>query len=251
MAGTGAQDGAGGRIFRHQHQHGWGHGLGLQGVQHNLGHQTLGHTGGGGRGQGVDADVVLGAFQGQGLHETHQGQFGRAVVGLAEITVQAGAGRGHQNAAVFLLDHVRPHGLGAVHGAHQVHVQHQAEIRQVHLGKGLVAQDACIVDQNVDTAPGVDGLLHHGLHSLIVGHRGAIGQGLAASGTNLVHHGLGRTHRTAAAVHLAAQIVDQHLGAARGQQQGMFATQSAAGTGHNGYTTLEIQTHTFIPAKLG
>jgi hypothetical protein len=66
-----------------------------------------------------------------------------------------------------------------MHRTHQVHVHHQPEILQRHLGEALVAQDAGVVDQDVDPAPGVHGLLHHGLHGRKVGDRRAVGQRLA------------------------------------------------------------------------
>ena len=77
-----------------------------------------------------------------------------------------------------------------MHRAHQVHVHHQLKVGQFHLGEGFVTQDAGVVDQNIDPAPGLYRLLHHGLHGHKVGHRGAIGQGLATGGTNFIHHRL-------------------------------------------------------------
>ena len=119
-----------------------------------------------------------------------------------------------------------------MHRAHQVHVHHQPEVVQRHFGKTLVAQDAGVVDQDVDLAPGAQRLVDHRLHCRRIGHRRAIGQRLTACGNDLVHHRLS-----------AAQVVDQHLGAARSQAQCMHAAQAAAGAGDDGYTASEVQSH--------
>ncbi|MNV79877.1 hypothetical protein D3C71_1734470 [compost metagenome] len=124
-----------------------------------------------------------------------------------------------------------------------MHIHHQAEVVHAHLGERLVAQDACVVDQHIHPAPGVDGLLHHGLDCGKVGDGCAVGQRLAARSTDLIDHGLRSTHGTAAAVHRAAQIVDQHLGAARCQSQCMLAAQATACARHDGHTAFEINTH--------
>jgi hypothetical protein len=124
-----------------------------------------------------------------------------------------------------------------------VHVDDQAEVRHVHLGKALVAQNAGVVDQNVHAPPGRDGLLDHGLHGVEVGHGGRVGNRLAARRTDFIHHLLRRRGRAARAVHRAAQIVDHHLGAAPGQGQRMQTPQTAARSRHDGHTTLKIHCH--------
>ena len=244
------QDGARGRALVHQHQHGGHHGLGLQRVQDLRREQRFGHARGRRGRQGVDVDVVFGPFDGQRLHQAHLGQLGGTIVGLAEVAIQPGGRSGHQNASVLLRHHVRPHGLAAVGRAHEVHIHHQAEIRHVHLGERLVAQDAGVVHQNVHAAPGVDGLLHHGLDRSKIRHRRAVGQRLAPCRADFVHHRLRRRHRAAATIHRATQVVDQHLGAALGQRQRMLAAQAAAGARHDGHAALEIQFHAaFTPVS--
>ena len=121
-----------------------------------------------------------------------------------------------------------------------MHIHHEAEVVHAHLGKALVAQNAGVVDQYVHTAPGVDGLLHHGLHRCKVGHRGRIGQGLAACSTNLIHHLLRRACCTTAAIHGTTQVIDQHFGAAGRQGQRMLAPQATARTRHDGYAAFEF-----------
>ena len=135
------------------------------------------------------------------------------------------------------------HVMGAVHRAHDVHLHHQAKVGQFHLGKTLVAQDARVVDQDVHTAPGVDRLLHHFLHRVEVGHRGPVGHGLTACGADFVHHRLRGRDRTAHAMHITAQVIDQHLGTPRRQRQGVLLAQTTACACHDGHAAFEIDAH--------
>jgi hypothetical protein len=65
-------------------------------------------------------------------------------------------------------------------------------------------------------------LLHHSLHSGVVGDRGPVGQRLATQRFDLVHHRLCSAYAAAAAVNCSAQIVNQHLGPALSQRQRML-----------------------------
>ena len=96
---------------------------------------------------------------------------------------------------------------------HHMHIHHEFEVGQVHLGKALVAQDARIVDEDVDPTPGVHGLLHHFLHGLEIGHRSPIGDGFTPCRTDFIHDLLRSGHRAPHAMHIAAQVVDDHFGA--------------------------------------
>jgi hypothetical protein len=40
-----------------------------------------------------------------------------------------------------------------MHGTHEVDVEDEAEVGELHLGEALVAQDAGVVDEDVDAAP--------------------------------------------------------------------------------------------------
>lgn len=62
-----------------------------------------------GRGhQGVAGDVVFGALNAQRVGQAQQAQLGGAVVGLPKVAVHARRRRGHDDAPVLLLAHVRP-----------------------------------------------------------------------------------------------------------------------------------------------
>ena len=114
-----------------------------------------------------------------------------------------------------------------------MHRHHGVEILDLHFGEALVAQDAGIGDQNVDPAPLIHGLLDEVGNTGVVGHRGAIGDGFTASRLDLRHHGFGRGGGAAGAIHRAAQIVDHHLGAARGKLKRVGAAKTPARTGDN------------------
>ena len=190
--------------------------------------------------------VVLGAFQRQRLHQAHQRQFGRAIIGLAKIAVQPGGRRRHQDAAIALLAHQFPHSLRAVDTADQVNVHHGAEIVQRHLHECLVAQDAGIVDQDIDAAPTFLDVGDHLFHSRHVGDAGAIGHGFAAERGDFIHNGLRRRERRARTIASAAEIVDDHLGATPRQIKRIGPAQAAAGTGNNGNTPFKADGHEML-----
>src|SRR6185437_14437782 len=51
--------------------------------------------------------------------------------------------------AVAALLHMRPHRLGAIERAHDVNVEHEAEIRQIEFRESAVPENAGVVDQYV------------------------------------------------------------------------------------------------------
>ena len=225
--------------------------IGAQQIQRQAGPKVLRHSRMGGRGQAVDPDVVLRPFDRQGLHQADQGHLGRAIVGLAEIPVQARGGGGHDDAAVACISHDVPDGLGAVDGAHQMDVHDEAEIVQPHLGEGLVAQDAGIVHQDIDPTPFFHRRGDHGLNRGEVGDRGGIGHGLAARRHDLGHNRFGGGRGSARTVAGASQIVDDHFCAAFGQGEGMFTPQAAAGPRHDRHTPVKPHRHsTALPVAI-
>ena len=61
----------------------------LEQTQDGLGHELFGHPRRRRRRQAVDADVVLGALDRERLHQADERHLGGAVIGLAEVAVQA------------------------------------------------------------------------------------------------------------------------------------------------------------------
>jgi len=123
---------------------------------------------------------------------------------------------------------VRPGGAGDFVGAFDVHPVNQVPVAVVHFVEGLVAQNASVVDHHIDTAKGVEGILHN---PVTVGDRVMIGFGDAAGFANLSHHAVGGRGTGAFALGGTAQVVDQHFRAMSGEQQRMGTAQPAAGTG--------------------
>ena len=120
-----------------------------------------------------------------------------------------------------------------------MNAQHQFELGELHFGESLVAQDAGVVDENVDASPArLRGLDHRGdLRG--IGDIGAIGDGDAAGRLDFARH-LERGLRRLA---VAAEIVDDDLGAARGQAQSVTAAEAAAGAGDDGDPSVEPYRH--------
>ena len=127
-----------------------------------------------------------------------------------------------------------------------MHRHHFIPVRHLHLGEALVAQDAGVVHQDVDTAPLVQGLLDHGADLFLAGHVGAVGDRFTAGGLDLFDHFLRRFAGTAGAVAGAAEIIDHHLGAQFGQRQRVGFTQAVGGAGDDRHPALEINTHAFL-----
>lgn len=137
-------------------------------------HILLVHTNGG---NDVGQDVVLGALLGQRLGEANHGQLGGRVVGLAKAAKQTGGRGSVDDPAVLLLAEVRPGGTRALVGAGDVHLDDQVPVLVLEVLEGNVAQDAGVVDEDVDAAKGLDGRLDDALAVL---DAVVVGNGLAA-----------------------------------------------------------------------
>ena len=240
-SGASQQDGAGRRVLTGEGHDARADQIGGQALEIVLGVKPLGHPRRGAGGQAVDADVELPPLQRQRLHQADQRHLGRAIVGLPEIAVQAGRRGGEDHPAIAALAHMIPGRLGQVDRAHQVDVQHQGEIVEVHLGEGPVAQDARVVDQDVDPAPVRDHTVDHGVDALAVGDAAGPGQGLAARRHDLGRDGLARRR---------SQIVDHDLRAISRQRERMTAAQSAARAGDDGHAGPEIDGHACSPCPV-
>ncbi len=107
-----------------------------------------------------------------------------------------------------------------------------------------VADEPGVVDQDVETAEGVDRLLHHRRGLLEVGDVGAVGDGLAAErldlGDDLVRDLGGR----ALAGARGAEVVDDDLGALAGELERVRAADAPAGAGDDRDASFE-QGHWF------
>ena len=162
--------------------------LGLHEGQKVRRHDGLGHAAGGDGGDDVADDVVLGALLGEGLCEADHAQLGSRVVGLAEVAEQAGGGGGVDDATELLLAEVRPGGAGALVAALDVDLEDEVPVGVLDVLEAHVAQDAGVVDQDVNATEGLDG----GVDDLVaILDAVVVGNGLAARGFDLIDDDIG------------------------------------------------------------
>ena len=128
-------------------------------------------------------------------------------------------------------------------GALEVHLDHRVPLRLAHVGEHAVAQDAGVVDEDVEAAEGVDGGLHEALGAVPVADVVGVGDGLAAHGLHLVDHLLGRAGVVALAVHRAAEVVDHDLGAVVGEEERVLAADPPPGARDDRDATLAQLRH--------
>ena len=127
--------------------------------------EVLGHAGERGRGDGVDGDAVAGQLHGGDDREGGDAGLGRAVVGLADVAVDARRREVLMMRASTVsprLDLLAPVGGGVAgrgEGALEVHLDDRVPLLLGHVDEHAVAQDAGVVDEHVEVAEGVDGLV--------------------------------------------------------------------------------------------
>ena len=117
-----------------------------------------------------------------------------------------------------------------------------------HVVEGLVAQDAGVVDDDVDAAERVE----RGLHD----RRAALGRGDASRcwrprrrrGLDLVDDVRGRARRRPGAVDRAAEVVDDDPGAAAGELERVRPAEAATGAGDDRDLAVETEIrHVEVP----
>jgi len=124
-----------------------------------------------------------------------------------------------------------------------VHGQVPVEGFAVHLGEARPAHDPGVGHQHVHSPEPFDGGVDEGGRPFLGRHVAGVGGGLTAGGLDLDDDRGGGVAVGAGAVHLAAQVVDDHRGPARREQDGVGAAEAAAGTGDHGDATIEAKVH--------
>ena len=99
------------------------------------------------------------------------------------------------------------------------------------LGKGLIQQDAGIVDQNIGAAEILDGVIENRLAASHGRDIGAVGDGAAALGLDRLDHLLGHGLIAAAAVTGTAEIVHDNRRAFARKQFGIGLAEPASRAG--------------------
>src|SRR6185437_3392423 len=135
-----------------------------------------------------DPDVVLAALDGEHVGKAPDASLGGALIGLAEISDQAGGRRGVDDDAAAILAHPAEYRLSAAERALEMHPDDLVPGGFAGLGKGLVKQDARIVDQDVGAAETPDGVIEHRLAAGHGRNLRAVGDRAAAFGLDGVDH---------------------------------------------------------------
>jgi len=112
-----------------------------------------------------------------------------------------------------------------------------------HVESHAVAQNAGVVDEDVEAAEGVDGLLDEVFGPLPVRDVVEVRSGLAAEGLDLLDNLTGRAVVRPRAVPLTAQVVDDDLRALTRELERVSASDSASRTGDDCHFVFE-QRHT-------
>ena len=168
-----------------------------------------------------------------------------AVVRLAEIAVDAGRRGREHDPPIVAFPHARPDGLRAIGRADQVHAEDEFEIRHLHFRKGLVAQHAGVVDEDVDAAPVLFGARRHCGDLLEIGDVGGIGHRGPAAGANLLHDAQRIVGRDA----VSAEVVDDDFRAARREPKSMRASEAGARAGDDGDSAVKLDCHELSPCR--
>ena len=167
---------------------------------------------------------------------------GGGVVGHAAIADQARGQRSVQHCA----RHLRPEevgcGPGDVEAPLQVHLNDPVEVVLGHLVKGRVARNAGDAGDRIDTAEGVDRLLHHRPGIRESQNVAAIGRRLAAAAFDQRDDLVGGARIVAVAPRGAAKVVDDNRGPFPGGKQGDLPADAMTTAGHQDNLAFESTT---------
>ena len=217
---------------------------GLAGAALGLG-QFLGQgqPGTGSRTDRVGGHAVATQIAGQRAGQADDALLGGGVVGLAHVA-QPGLGRCVHDPTRALLAEDLGGELGHREVTLEVDVDDDVPLVLGHVEDHPVAQDAGVVDQDVEPAERVERLLDHALAGVHVGHRVVVGDGVAAGVLDRGHDLVGRSGLAVEFAALgAAVVVDHDPCALRREQQGVSAANPAAGAGHDRDAAIKSITH--------
>ena len=134
--------------------------------------------------------------------------------------------------------------MGDVGRAVQVHVHHDVPVVQAHVLERLVAQDACVVHQDMYGAESLHGIVDDGLRTFAGRYRGLVCNGLAACRTDLCNHQVSSV-TGAGTVAFATQVIHENLGATARELECVGLAQAVAGAGDDNDFVFEL-THLMV-----
>ena len=115
----------------------------------------------------------------------------------------------------------------------------ELEIRHLHLGEGLVAQHAGVVDEDVDAAPFLFRARGERRGLLEIGDVGGVGDRGPARCANLLHD----LQRIVGRRAVSAEVVDDDLRAARRKPERMGSSEPGARAGDDGDPAVKLDRH--------
>ena len=208
------------------------HKFGAEVLEHLWRHHRFRHLGSSDRRNRVGKNVVLLALNTKRFAESYQCKLGGRVVGLTKVAIQTRSRRCIDDTTEFLLAHVRPSSVCAGKRAVDVHGHHLVPLLVAHRFERLVTKNTCVVDENIHTAPLVNGLLND-LGALCI--RVIVGDGLATSLGDLLHSKIGGL----LAIRRSTQVIYEHFSATRRIEKSICLTEAATGTGDDDDTILK------------
>ena len=125
-----------------------------------------------------------------------------------------------------------------------MHAEDELEIRHLHLGEGLVAQHASVVDENVDAPPQPFGACNHLGDLRKIGDVRIVPDRRPAGSPNLFHN----PHGTVEAPVLT-EIIDDDVRSARRKSQSMRTSETGARAGDDGHSALKVDCHKSSPRR--
>ncbi len=120
-----------------------------------------------------------------------------------------------------------------------MHAHHVLEILDGHFQERAIAQDAGVVDQDVERTKVVDSALHHAPSGFGIGDIAEVRHRFPSGRANLFCHLLGGSGRSSAPIRRGAQIVHHHFSSARRQHHGVAPSHAIACTGNQSHPTIE------------
>jgi hypothetical protein len=109
----------------------------------------------------------------------------------------------------------------------------EVPVLDIHLEHALVAEDARVVDEDVDPAEAVDRRLHYLLGAVPLGDAVVVRHRLAARRLDLVADLLCGSGVRSLAFHRAAEVVYYNLRSTARKKKGVSAAEASAGPGNN------------------
>src|SRR5262249_50302926 len=191
------------------------------------------HAGPGERRDAVRAHLEALHVERDAARQPDDAEFGRHVIGLAEIADQRrGRGHVHEGAGILLAELYRA-GPAHVEGAVEVHGEHIRPVRPAHAVEDAVAQDAGIVHQDVDAAERGKRRLDDLVGVLRLGDRERGSDRLAALALDFIDHRLRGAGVGAGAFETRADVADPDLRPLLRHEQRDAAADAAARTGND------------------